>query len=84
MRLGEILVKNHAISSEQLAEGIRLQESQSKRLGEILIERGLVPEEEIESALQEQYWRRNGFWVLEERDLLADQGLSCRVKARAL
>lgn len=84
MRLGEILLKNHAISLQQLEEGIRLQASQSKKLGEILIEKGLVREEQVQNALQEQYWRRNGFWVIKERDSVADQGLSRRLKTRVL
>jgi hypothetical protein len=64
MRLGEILVNHRAITPEQLQEAIALKEKESKRIGDILIERGIVSEEKLKIALQEQYWRKNGYWVI--------------------
>jgi hypothetical protein len=64
MLLGEILLKHQLISSSQLEEIIRLQTTESKRLGELLVERGLLSRQEIERALQEQYWRNHGYWII--------------------
>jgi hypothetical protein len=64
MLLGEILLKHQLISSSQLEEIIRLQATESKRLGELLVERGLLSKQEVERALQEQYWRNHGYWII--------------------
>jgi hypothetical protein len=64
MLLGEILLKHQLISSIQLEEIIRLQVTESKKLGELLVERGLLSRQEVERALQEQYWRNNGYWII--------------------
>jgi hypothetical protein len=33
-------------------------------LGELLLQKGWLTEEQLKQALQEQYWRKEGFWVI--------------------
>lgn len=65
MILGEILVKKKVISSDQLEEVIRLQSSYHKKIGELLMMQGFIQESELQQALKEQYWRRNGYWMID-------------------
>ncbi|MFC1582714.1 GspE/PulE family protein [Planctomycetota bacterium] len=55
--LGEILLENEVVTSEQITEALQVQMEQggNKRIGEILIELGAVDEEEIIRALAEQF-----------------------------
>ncbi|MGA1474794.1 MAG: hypothetical protein ACO4AI_06445 [Prochlorothrix sp.] len=47
--------------------GLQLQhQNPHKRLGEILIEQGIISLENLEACIQEQHWRRNGFWFLND------------------
>jgi len=47
-RLGQLLVRNHIITGEELAEGIRVQGgSPGKRLGQVLIDLGHLSEEDL-------------------------------------
>ena len=64
-KLGEMLVLRGLISVEQLNEAIRLQKETSKPLGRILIESGILEEEELPKILGEQLgiphiWLRKG------------------------
>lgn len=65
MKLGQILVKKHLITSNVLAEVVQTQRQWSRPLGEILIGQGLIDEEQLMIALQEQHWRKQGFWVID-------------------
>lgn len=50
--LGDTLVKNGAITQEQLEQALKIQkENPGKKLGEILIEKGFTTQEKIEKAL---------------------------------
>lgn len=65
MKLGEILVNHGWISQSQLNEGLRLQLIKFCPLGRILILKKWITEERLEQALSEQYWRNNGYWVID-------------------
>jgi len=65
MTLGQILLCKKWISSEQLEETISEAEKSGRPLGEVLLERGLLAQEQLQKALQEQYWRRQGYWVID-------------------
>lgn len=34
------------------------------KLGELLLSHALITEGQLKQALREQYWRRNGYWVI--------------------
>lgn len=53
-KLGEILVIAGKITSEQLDEALTLQKKQGKKLGELLIDKGLVKEKDIIHAIEQQ------------------------------
>ena len=63
-KLGWILVNKKIISPTQLESALNLQSYENKKLGELLVEQQLISSEELELALKEQYWRRNGYWVI--------------------
>ena len=52
--LGQILLKNGALTPEQLDEGLAKQEITHKRIGEILMELGYIKEDDLLQALSEQ------------------------------
>ena len=49
----------------ELEETISEAEKSDRPLGEILLERGLLAEAQLQKALQEQYWRQQGYWVID-------------------
>ena len=53
-KLGEILVYYKIITPEQLEEGLKIQKSKGKRIGEILIDLGRVTQDEINWVLGKQ------------------------------
>jgi tetratricopeptide (TPR) repeat protein len=54
-RLGELLVRNHAITRKDLNDAMGLQDqSRGKRLGEILVERGTISEKDLQRFIQMQ------------------------------
>jgi len=53
-KLGEILVHYKIITTEQLEEGLKIQENTEKRIGEILIDLGRVTQDEINWVLGKQ------------------------------
>jgi len=54
-RLGEILIKRHAIKLSQLVDVIEAQKDQpEKHMGQLLVERGLITQPELEDALELQ------------------------------
>jgi hypothetical protein len=62
--LGWILVQHGWVSQTQLESALETQFLKQKRLGEMLLEQCLISEADLHQALQEQYWRRNGYWVI--------------------
>ncbi|EAW36320.1 hypothetical protein [Lyngbya sp. PCC 8106] len=65
MKLGEILLKKKLISSTQLEQALNLQCLYSEKLGELLINKGWLQSHDLDKALREQYWRQQGFWVID-------------------
>ncbi len=65
IRLGNVLLQKKMITLEQLNEALSKQNETSKRLGLLLTEKGYISAGQLESALKEQYWRQNGFWVID-------------------
>ncbi len=53
-RLGEILISNKKISSEQLIAALNKQEKTGEKIGQILIKMGLIKKEELELYLLRQ------------------------------
>ena len=62
--LGWILLNKKLISPEQLASALATQALCQRKLGEVLVEQQLISNNQLEQALKEQYWRRNGYWVI--------------------
>ncbi len=54
-QIGELLVKENLITSEQLEQALKQQRAQGGRLGSILIGMGYVDDDDITSALSKQY-----------------------------
>ncbi len=54
-QLGELLIKENIITSEQLDQALKQQRAQGGRLGSILIGLGYVDDDDITSALSKQY-----------------------------
>jgi hypothetical protein len=65
MKLGEILVSHRLLTVEQLESLLLKQQRGKKKLGELLLEALLITPEALEMGLKEQYWRRNGYWVID-------------------
>lgn len=64
VQLGWILVNKKTISQIQLESALTFQSCHGQKIGELLVEQQLISREELEQALKEQYWRRNGYWVI--------------------
>lgn len=64
MKLGEILLRKRLVSPQQLEQVLAVQPFHSKKLGELLLELEILSAEELASSLQEQSWRKNGFWII--------------------
>ncbi|MDJ0518082.1 MAG: hypothetical protein QNJ74_18150 [Trichodesmium sp. MO_231.B1] len=65
MKMGEILLRRQVISQSQLKEAIDIQTSMHLKLGELLMFQGWIKPENLEEALKEQYWRQNGYWIID-------------------
>ncbi|NEP51083.1 MAG: hypothetical protein F6K65_20720 [Moorea sp. SIO3C2] len=65
MQLGKILVHKRLISPIQLKTALEIQSLTGIKLGEILVTKELIESQDLEQALLEQYWRKNGFWVID-------------------
>lgn len=63
-KLGWILINKNLISQAHLNTALNAQPLCCKKVGELLIEQHLISEEQLQQALKEQYWRRNGYWVI--------------------
>ncbi|BFM38738.1 hypothetical protein [Synechocystis sp. LKSZ1] len=62
--LGQILIRKKLISEYQLLEAVELQHSYRLKLGELLVRCGYIAPTQLEEALREQQWRRQGLWVI--------------------
>ena len=54
MRLGDILIKQHIITEDQLKKALELQKGTCKKIGEVFVDSGMITEEMIVRALQMQ------------------------------
>lgn len=63
-KLGWILVNKNQISQAQLNAVLDTQLLDYRQIGKLLIEQQLISEEQLQQALKEQYWRRNGYWII--------------------
>ena len=54
IRLGDLLVAQKVISTEQLKSALELQKRSGRRLGKILVENGFVTDEQVYEALSRQ------------------------------
>lgn len=64
MKLGEILLRKRLVSPQQLELVLAVQPFHSKKLGELLLEFGILSAEDLARCLKEQSWRQNGFWII--------------------
>jgi len=65
MKLGQICLLRGWISPQQLEIAIALQQAYQLRLGEFLLCQGWISQSQLQQALQEQYWRQNGYGVID-------------------
>ncbi|MGD1807655.1 hypothetical protein ACP6PL_19770 [Dapis sp. BLCC M126] len=65
MKIGEILMRRQLISQDQLNQAIHIQTLLYLKLGELLVFQGWIQPENLEEALNEQYWRENGYWIID-------------------
>lgn len=54
LRIGDILLAKGIITTAQIEEGLKLQEATGKKLGQVIVDRGWVSEQDILKALSEQ------------------------------
>lgn len=54
LRLGDILVNQHVITQEELQEALDKQRNSGRKLGEVLVDIGIISDRAIASALQTQ------------------------------
>ena len=69
MKLGQILLRKQWISAAELSQAVTKQRLTNQRLGEVLVEAGLISSQQLNIALKDQYWRNNGFWVISDENL---------------
>ncbi len=69
MKLGQILLRKQWLSAAELSQAVTKQRLTNQRLGEVLVEAGLIEPQQLNIALKEQYWRNNGFWVISDGDI---------------
>jgi len=53
-RLGQFFLRTSALGEEELEELLREQAGSQKRLGELLVEKGMISQEELDKALENQ------------------------------
>ncbi|AFY71619.1 glycosyl transferase, WecB/TagA/CpsF family [Thalassoporum mexicanum PCC 7367] len=64
IKLGQLLVRNQIISQELLEQTLQKQKRSHAKLGECLLQQGVVAPEQLENILLEQCWRRKGVWMV--------------------
>jgi hypothetical protein len=65
MKLGQILIKKRLISPQDLQQTVQRQSQSTFPLGVLLQQQGLITNDDLHRALQEQTWRRKGYWVID-------------------
>jgi hypothetical protein len=63
--LGELLIRKKLISQELLQDFLVSQGRTQQYLGQLLVQSDWLSEAQLNSVLREQYWRRNGYWVID-------------------
>ncbi len=63
--LGNLLVRKKLVCPDVLKECLQVQEHCQQKLGEILIEKNILSETQIDKALKEQQWRKAGLWIID-------------------
>ena len=64
MKLGQDLVRQGAISVSELEKKLHTQTQQMQPLGRAFVSEGHITTAQLDTALQEQYWRNHGYWVI--------------------
>lgn len=54
-RLGDLLVREKVINSDQLSQALRKQKDSGGRLGSVLVKLGFLTDEEVTNFLSRQY-----------------------------
>lgn len=68
IKLGEILIERKLIKDAKLKRVLLTQNSiKSPKIGEILVKLNILSERQIKMAVLEQYYRRKGLWLNEEK-----------------
>jgi hypothetical protein len=65
MKLGQILIKKRLISPQDLQQTDQMQSQVACPLGELLQQQGMLTDNDLDRALQEQTWQRQGYWVID-------------------
>lgn len=63
--LGNVLIQKKLITWKQLHRVLPKHSETKRCLGQLLVEAGYISGGQLESALEEQYWRQNGYWVID-------------------
>jgi N-acetylglucosaminyldiphosphoundecaprenol N-acetyl-beta-D-mannosaminyltransferase len=66
IKLGELLVQNQIISQAKLNHLLELQKSNHCLLGEVMVQQKVLSSKQIEQFLLEQYWRKQGLWLMSD------------------
>jgi hypothetical protein len=77
MLLGEILIRKKLITCQQLEKALIKQKTHKQKLGAILLNLGFISHDELKGSLKEQYWRRNGYWVIGAIDRPINYQFNC-------
>ncbi|MCD7835463.1 MAG: Flp pilus assembly complex ATPase component TadA [Lachnospiraceae bacterium] len=80
LRLGELLVRGKAISQEQLDAALARQKGSGKKLGEFLIDDGILTEDNLAKALSEQL----GLEMVDLQNMLIDKTAVNLIKSDVL
>jgi UDP-glucose 4-epimerase len=62
-RLGSILQHHEIISDAELDMVFQEQRYSNRRMGDILIQKGLISASDLQRFLQQQQWQRDGVWL---------------------
>ena len=64
IKLGWVLINKKLITPAQLNAVLLQQQQCREKLGSLLVEAKLISDQQLAQLLREQYWRRNGYWVI--------------------
>lgn len=62
-KLGVLLLDKKMISPLNLEQALAEQSTSGKKLGELLVEHGIIQQNTLEFVLKEQGWRKQGVWI---------------------